>query len=174
MDHKRTDTLHSDSQESFQPKSETVENSKAHSCPFSNVVQPMSLPPDRGAPPGLDETRPPIEVKGAGQLPSAVPHIPCTLAGVCAGRGCEERAGGPHAQAASSPSFQATPGPCRTQEGPGRRRSFMHVTAPRLPCYSQKGRLLLLGGQGVLFQGVPNLETKETNPKPLVAKPGDA
>ena len=139
------DKLCSDSHESLQPTSEIVENSKAHSSPFSNVVQAMSLPADWGAPPVLDDSRPRSEVKEAGQLPSAVSHIPCRLEGVCAGRGCEERAGGPHAQAASSPSFQATPGPLWTQEGPGRTQSFLRITAPRLPYYSQTSLLAASG-----------------------------
>ena len=124
----------------------------------------MSLPPDRGAPLGLDETRPPSEVKGAGQLPSAVPHVPCTLAGVCAGRDCEERAGGPHAQAASSPSFRATPGPCRTQEGPGRRRSFMPVTAPRLLLLSEGPACFFWVDKGSSSGGSPTLRPKKPTP----------
>lgn len=93
--------------------------SKPCLCPLTGELHWAWMRPD-----------PLSEVKGAGQLPSAVPHVPCTLAVVCAERSCEERGPG-----APTPRLPPPPPPGRRLGHAGLRRGRKHaeLSAPHGP-----------------------------------------
>ena len=135
--------------------------SKPCLCPLTGELHQSWMTPD-----------PAVRSRKLVSCPAQYPTFPAGLKGSVQEEGVRRGLGAPMPRLPPPRPSRRRLGHSGLRRGLAGHRAFFVSQPPASPTTLRRACLLLLGGQGTLFLGIPDLESEEANPRPLVAKLG--